>query len=161
MKKDIESKDNNKKKKKGIVGKIIKFIIILILLAIIGYGCNFAYQYFNHTKQMGEEKVYDPLSAAALGIDPEKLKTIGRLNVLLLGESGVGDGYKLTDTIMIASYNPQTQQASILSIPTPALIINFKFPSLATSKTSLVTLVADLITKASYSLSTSPNSSLL
>ena len=117
MKKDIESKDNKKKKKKSVVGKIIKFIFILLLLAIVGYGCYFGYQYFNHTKQMGEEKVYDPLSAAALGIDPEKLKTIGRLNVLLLGESGVGDGYKLTDTIMIASYNPQTQQASILSVP--------------------------------------------
>lgn len=117
MKKDIESKDNKKKKKKSVVGKIIKFIFILLLLAIVGYGCYFGYQYFNHTKQMGEQKVYDPLSAAALGIDPEKLKTIGRLNVLLLGESGVGDGYKLTDTIMIASYNPQTQQASILSVP--------------------------------------------
>ena len=64
-----------------------------------------------------EGKEYDPLSATALGIDPEKLKEVGRLNILLLGESGVGDGYNLTDTIIIASYNPQTQQASLLSIP--------------------------------------------
>ena len=63
------------------------------------------------------DKEYDPLSATALGIDPEKLKTVGRLNILVLGESGIGDGYKLTDSIMVASYNPQTQQASILSIP--------------------------------------------
>ena len=115
MKKDIDSKDN-KKKKKGIVGKIIKAILLILLIALIGYGCYFGWQYYNHTSQM-EGKEYDPLSASALGIDPEKLKTIGRLNVLILGESGVGDGYKLTDSIMIASYNPQTQQASILSVP--------------------------------------------
>ena len=116
MKKNIDSKDNKKKKKKGIVGKIIKFILLILLIALIGYGCYFGWQYYKHTSQM-DGKEYDPLSASALGIDPEKLKDVGRLNVLLLGESGLGDGYKLTDTIMIASYNPQTQQASILSVP--------------------------------------------
>ena len=63
-------------------------------------------------------KEYDPLSAVALGIDTQKLKDIGRLNVLILGESVIpGEDYKLTDSIMVASYNPQTQQASLLSIP--------------------------------------------
>ena len=122
MKEEIEAKDNinirkKKKKKKSIVGKIIKVILLILLIALIGYGCHFGWQYYKHTSQMGEQKVYDPLSASALGIDPEKLKDVGRLNVLLLGESGLGDGYKLADTIMIASYNPQTQQASILSVP--------------------------------------------
>lgn len=118
MKKDIDAKDNvkKKKKKKSKIGKIIKFILLLLLIALITYGCYFAFQYYNHKSKM-EGKDYDPLSATALGIDPEKLKTIGRLNVLILGESGIGDGYKLTDSIMIASYNPQTQQASLLSIP--------------------------------------------
>ena len=78
---------------------------------------NFAIQYFKHTKNM-EGKEYDPLSAVALGIDPQKLKEVERLNVLILGESGIpGEDYKLTDSIMVASYNPQTQQASLLSIP--------------------------------------------
>lgn len=116
MKKNINSKDNKKKKKKSKVGKVIKFILLLLLIALIAYVVYFAWQYHNHTSNM-EGKEYDPLSATALGIDPEKLKTIGRLNVLILGESGIGDGYKLTDSIMIASYNPQTQQASLLSIP--------------------------------------------
>lgn len=116
MKKDKNSKDNNKKKKKSKIGKIIKFILLILLIALIVYGCNFAYKYYKLKSNM-EGKEYDPLSATALGIDPEKLKTIGRLNVLILGESGIGDGYKLTDSIMIASYSPQTQQASLLSIP--------------------------------------------
>ena len=116
--KNINAKEDakKKKKKKSKIGKVIKFILLLLLIALIAYGCYFASQYYKHTSNM-EGKEYDPLSATALGIDPEKLKTIGRLNVLILGESGIGDGYKLTDSIMIASYNPQTQQASLLSIP--------------------------------------------
>ena len=114
MEKDINSNDKKKVKKKSKVKTFFKILLLIILVAIIGYGSWFAYNYFKHT---GTDAEYDPLSATALGIDPEKLKTIGRINVLILGESGVGDGYKLTDSIMLASYNPQTQQASILSIP--------------------------------------------
>ena len=111
-----EAKVDNKKKK-SVVGKIFKFILLLLLIAIIVYVINFAIQYFKHTKNM-EGKEYDPLSAVALGIDPQKLKEVERLNVLILGESGIpGEDYKLTDSIMVASYNPQTQQASLLSIP--------------------------------------------
>ena len=122
MGKKEKAKENNKKSKKKNkkskgIGKRILIIILIILLAIIlGYGCYFGYQYYKHTKNM-EGSNYDPLSATALGIDPEKLKSVGRINILILGESGIGDGYKLTDSIMIASYNPQTQQASLLSIP--------------------------------------------
>lgn len=118
LKKERDAKDNKKKKKKkkNKIRKLLKIILWLILIAIIGYACYFGYQYYKHTSNM-EGKNYDPLSATALGIDPEKLKTIGRINVLVLGESGIGDGYKLTDSIMVASYNPQTQQASLLSIP--------------------------------------------
>ena len=122
MGKKEKAKENNKKSKKKNnkskgIGKRVLIIILIILLAIIlGYGCYFGYQYYKHTKNM-EGSNYDPLSATALGIDPEKLKNVGRINILILGESGIGDGYKLTDSIMIASYNPQTQQASLLSIP--------------------------------------------
>lgn len=112
----VNSKNKNKKKK-SVVGRIFKIILLIILIAIIIYAINFAIQYAKHTKTM-EGKEYDPLSAVALGIDPEKLKEVERLNVLILGESGIpGEDYKLTDSIMVASYNPQTQQASLLSIP--------------------------------------------
>ena len=104
------------KKKKSKIGTIIKIILLVILLSIIGYAIWFGTNVVRHTVEKGDAD-YDPLSAVALGIDPEKLKTVGRLNLLVLGESGVGDGYKLTDSIMVVSYNPQTQQASILSIP--------------------------------------------
>ena len=45
-----------------------------------------------------------------------KIQNLQPIQVLIMGESGVDD-YKLADTIMVASYNPKTQEASILSIP--------------------------------------------
>jgi len=116
LKKETNAKENKRNKKKSKIKVVLRLILLILLVALISYGCYFAYQYYRHTSKM-EGKVYDPLSATALGIDPEKLKSIGRINILVLGESGIGDGYKLTDSIMVASYNPQTQQASLLSIP--------------------------------------------
>ena len=116
MKKETHAKENKRNKKKSKIKVVLRLILLILLVALISYGCYFAYQYYRHTSKM-EGKVYDPLSATALGIDPEKLKSRGRINILVLGESGIGDGYKLTDSIMVASYNPQTQQASLLSIP--------------------------------------------
>lgn len=117
MKKETRAKENmKKKKKKNKLKKFFRTILFIIFIVLLGYAGWFGFNYYKHKINMGD-KNYDPLSATALGIDPEKLKTIGRINILLLGESGVGDGYKLTDSIMVVSYNPQTQQASILSIP--------------------------------------------
>ena len=117
MKKDTQVKKGKKeKKKRGPIKKFFLGLLAILLIALIGYGIYFAINYSKH-KTVTEEYHYDPLSATALGIDPEKLKTVGRINILVLGESGIGDGYKLTDSIMIVSYNPQTQQASLLSIP--------------------------------------------
>lgn len=116
MKKDIKSKDKKIKKKKSKVRIFFRIILLIILALIIGYGIWFAINYSKHVSK-AEENHYDPLSATALGIDPEKLKEVGRINVLILGESGYEDDYKLTDSIMVASYNPQTGQAAMLSIP--------------------------------------------
>ncbi len=116
MKKDIKANDKKKKKKNNKLRVFFRILLFIILILIIGYGIWFGVNYFKHISKRGESH-YDPLSATALGIDPEKLKSIGRINILILGESGYEDDYKLTDSIMVASYNPQTQQASMLSIP--------------------------------------------
>ena len=110
-----------KKRKKSKLKRIVG--IFFILLILLGAGAVAAIWIktqisINQYTEVGlTEEQIDPLSAAALGLDPEKLAALGRINVLVMGESGVGDGYCLTDTIMVASYNPQTQQAGILSIP--------------------------------------------
>lgn len=117
MKKETRAKEKlRKKKKKNTIKKIFKTIFLILFIIILGYAGWFGYHYYRHKINMNGRN-YDPLSATALGIDPEKLKDIGRINILILGESGVGDGYKLADSIMVVSYSPQTQEASILSIP--------------------------------------------
>ncbi|MFH1564381.1 MAG: LCP family protein [bacterium] len=57
--------------------------------------------------------------------DEEKLKGYGddRINVILLGMGGWGhDGPMLTDTIILASYKPSTNQVAMLSIPRDLLV---------------------------------------
>lgn len=117
MNKNKNPKDKKKVKSKSRIRKFFKVLLLIILIIIIGYGIYFGYNYFRHASAKKEGVEYDPLSATALGIDPEKLKTVGRINILVLGESGYEDDYKLTDSIMVVSYNPQTQQASMLSVP--------------------------------------------
>lgn len=160
MKKDLKSKDKKRKKKRSKIRVFFRILLFIILTVIIGYGIWFAINYSKHISK-SEENHYDPLSATALGINPEKLKEIGRINILILGESGYEDDYKLTDSIMVASYNPQTQQASMLSIPrdtyvgrkdknsaTPNYLASYKMNSVYRNGTNIpetITRVEELI----------------
>ena len=100
-----------KKKKKGI-GKKILLVLVLLLLVIGGI---FAYKVH---KNGGGLK---GLLATAVGHDQETVKTLPKIYAVLLGQS-----QNLTDTIMVAEYYPQKQQASILSIPRDTFIGNNK-----------------------------------
>ncbi len=55
--------------------------------------------------------------AAAVGHDENTLKDLDKIYFLIIGISGCEEDYKLADTIMLCSYDPKTQKASILSIP--------------------------------------------
>ena len=110
--KDIKDvKDTKKKKKKSIVRRIIGWILLIALFAAIGYGIYF----FVKVQQNGGGLT--GVVKTAMGYDENKKKNMQPINFLVLGESGVGDGYKLTDTILVCSYNPKLQKASMLSIP--------------------------------------------
>ena len=92
------------KKKKHTGLKI--FIFLLILLAIAG--------------GIFAKRVHDldgNWIAALLGHDKDTLENLERLNVLVMGES-----QGMSDTIMICTYDPKTQQASMLSIPRDTFI---------------------------------------
>ena len=106
-----KKKQKKEKKKKSKARKIIKWILLILLIALVAYGCYFGYRVYKNGGGLSG------FLATAVGHDENTLKDLDRINVLILGESGVGDGYKLTDSIMIASYNPKTQEASLLSIP--------------------------------------------
>ena len=104
MKKD---KQTNEKKKRRIGLKI--FLVVLFILAIV--GCVFAYKV---TKNGGGLK---GILATTVGHDENTVKTLPSLYCLLLGKSE-----NLTDTIMVAKYDPKTQTASMLSIPRDTFI---------------------------------------
>ena len=102
-----KEKTIDKKKKRGI-GKKIAIIIIMILLVL---GIFVGYKIW---KNGGGLK---GLLATAVGHDSNTVKDLPKIYCLLLGQS---EG--LTDTIMIAEYDPKEQQASILSIPRDTFI---------------------------------------
>lgn len=103
-----ENKSKNKEKKKM---KLWKKILIIILLVIIAGAGWFAYR--THKNGGG----LSGMLATVVGHDEETKKNLPELKVLLLGVStDLGDTAP-TDTIMVASYNPNTQKANLLSIP--------------------------------------------
>ena len=102
-------KKGKRRKKRG-TGKRI-FLFILLVLLIVGGFIGFRVQ-----QNGGGLKGF---LATAVGHDANTLKNLPKIYCLLLGQSE-----NLTDTIMIAEYDPQEQQASILSIPRDTYIGN-------------------------------------
>ncbi len=89
--------------------KIPKIIIILVILLIIASSFVVYSTYKNGWGMQG-------MLATVMGHNQETKEYIGELNVLLLGVS-TDISAQLTDTIIVASYNPDTQKANLLSIP--------------------------------------------
>lgn len=104
-------KNTNKtkeKKKKGGKVKIILLIILIILLAVVGV---FAYKV--HKNGGGAQGMI----ATMLGHDEHTVEKLPKMYCLLIGESD-----HLRDTIILASYDPKTQEAAMLSIPRDTFI---------------------------------------
>lgn len=106
--KSQNQKTKQKPKKKMKMWKKIFLIILLILLIAGG-----AFAYRVHRNGGG----LSGMLATVVGHDEEKRKSLGELQVLLMGVSTDQEGVALTDTIIVASYNPNTQKAVLLSIP--------------------------------------------
>ena len=102
-----ENKKNNKKKKKS---KILNKILILLVIILVMLSIGIIYR----TKQNGGGM--QGLLSTLVGHDEETLKNLDPIQVLLMGVS-TDNGGKLTDTIIIGTYNPKEQSASLLSIP--------------------------------------------
>ena len=102
------NKNMNRKKKKMKMWKKVLLVILLILAISIGV---FAYK--SHKNGGG----LSGMLATAVGHNEQTKKNLGEFKCLILGISTDQDGVDLTDTIMVASYNPNTQKASLLSIP--------------------------------------------
>ena len=118
----LGSKKKNKRK-----GKIFRKILLVILLLILVSGGIFAYKVYQNG---GGKKGF---LATIVGHDQNTVKNLEKMYCLLLGQS-----QNLTDTIMIAEYDPQAQQASLLSIPRDTFIGKNKNMALSTDKINSV-----------------------
>ena len=93
-------KKSKKKKKKVLIVLAVILIILIIAGGVLAYRAN----------KLGGGM--GGLIAATLGHDENTKKNLDTLTFLALGKS-----QNLTDTIIVCSYDPKTQQASMLSIP--------------------------------------------
>ena len=110
MKEKEVAKDKKKryaKKRKKKIGKKVLIFIIIILLLGIGW---FTYRTIRNGGGISG------MLATVVGHNENTKKDLKEIKVLILGVSTDTDA-ELTDTIMIASYNPNTQKANLLSIP--------------------------------------------
>lgn len=111
--KNIRKKSNIKNNRKRKKMKTWKKVLLVILLIIIAIAVYFIY---NSIRIEGQISLSGMLATAA-GHDENTRKNLGEFQVLIMGVSTDQAGVDLTDTIMVASYNPNTQRAVLLSIP--------------------------------------------
>ena len=106
-------KQNMKKEKKRKKHPILRFIRNLLLLIII---ITIIIGFLFYKKVEANGGGVKGVLCTLLGQSVEDLANLEKINVLVLGVSEDIDT-KLTDTIILCSYNPQNQSASMLSIP--------------------------------------------
>lgn len=109
-KSSMKAKNNvktNVRRKKKVWKKVLLIILLLLLIA----GGVFAYKVYKNGGGL------TGILATAVGHDENTKKSLEEFKCLVLGISTDEEGALLTDTIMVASYNPNTQKATLLSIP--------------------------------------------
>lgn len=110
MRKKVSTKEemvkNNNLKPKKKKKKIVLIILVIILIVIITAGSWFGYRVYRNGGGL------QGVLATIVGHDENTLKNLPKVYCLVTGQS-----QNLTDTIMLCSYDPKTQEASILSIP--------------------------------------------
>jgi len=104
--------------------KIIFGLLIFVFLAGTAYGSFFVYKIYSVGKKINiENNSASSIIGTVKSLAASNAKSLqgadkDRVNILLLGIAGKGKpGQFLTDTIMIASLNPKTNQVALLSIP--------------------------------------------
>jgi len=98
--------------------RIVTYLIAIIAIALIFSG-KILISSQNGTNWLAGTSFFDKLKHLVPSSDKAlKGEEDDRINILLLGMGGEGhDGAYLTDTIMIASFQPSTKKIALISIP--------------------------------------------
>lgn len=102
--------DIKKHKKKGKNSKIIKGLLITLVTVILIVVGGLGYKLIKGMNENGW--TLGGFVATIMGHDSSTLARLSRMNILLVGQS-----QNLTDTLLVCSYDPKTQDAVLLSIP--------------------------------------------
>jgi polyisoprenyl-teichoic acid--peptidoglycan teichoic acid transferase len=122
----LDKSDNTRPRGKKIF-RLSKFILYLFIIMIIAFFV-FSYQVLFTNNSMGkifagDTGFFSQLRSLAGSEAPLKGEAENRINILLLGMGGAGhDGPYLTDTIILASFQPSSNQVSMFSIPRDLLV---------------------------------------
>lgn len=117
-----DKEDKKRRLKRGAGGKksrlkrVIKWMIIILLLAGLGIGAYLAYKALNAGSQVFQGNIFEAL----VQNQPLKQDANGRSNILILGTSEDDPGHDapyLTDSIMILSVDQTNKNAYMFSLP--------------------------------------------
>ncbi len=109
--KKARKQEKKERRRKSKAWKVFKIILIIFFIALIIFIGRFTYRFIKNGGGL------QGFLATAVGHDENTLKDLDKINFLAIGISGYEKDYKLADTIMVCSYDPKTQKASLLSIP--------------------------------------------
>ena len=126
---NIESDEPKKKKRKKHKSKIGRIIFATVLLLLVGGGVALYFWGDGLISKLtgGNSGFWDTLHALVSEEIPFEKDAKGRTNVLVFGTEGydmngssydgVHDGAQLTDSIMVISFDQETKDVALLSIP--------------------------------------------
>ena len=127
--KKVEKKPKKRKMNKW---KIFINILLIVLILILVFAGIFIYRVIKNGGGL------QGFIAAAVGHNENTLKDLDKITFLVVGISGCEEDYKLADTIMVCSYDPKTQKASLLSIPRDTYVGKNKAKASASYKINAV-----------------------
>lgn len=134
--KSSEMKEFKKKRKKKKIFRLRNIILAMLLIAFLGGGYLFYKTSSAFDKITGEQNsllksiarmlplgdsfnILPTEDSGTSPIDEVRNNKLDRINILLLGLRGAGDpnGGLLTDTMMVVSFKPKTNEVALVSVP--------------------------------------------
>lgn len=112
------------KRKVKLISKIIFYLLIIFVIFLITFTINVIASGENLAQTFGNVGLWGQLKHL-MGSEDKKLvgEEDDRINILLLGMGGgQHDGPFLTDTMMVASYKPSSDEVAMISIPRDLLV---------------------------------------
>lgn len=109
--KHVTTKKSKVKKRKKQSHKGVKIFLLVVAIILIIISGVFAYKVYENGWGL------QGLLSTVLGQNKEKIANMDEIQFLVIGESG-----NMTDTIIACTYNPKTQDATMVSIPRDTFI---------------------------------------